>query len=69
MLLVDERIRDIEYKYLINNLGQNVEKLQLSDDVYEEIIVSYCLYRKCDYDNTIHINIYGGCGIFILCKQ
>ena len=49
MLLVDERIRDIEYKYLVNNLGQNVEKLQLSDDVYEEISGhSDIFYAKID---------------------
>lgn len=37
MILIDSRIRDIEYKYLIEELKEKVEKLPLSNDVYEEI--------------------------------
>ena len=49
MLLVDERIRDIEYQYLVNDLKQNVEKLPLSNDVYSEIAGhSDIFYAKID---------------------
>ena len=37
MILVDERIRYIEYKYLVEDLKQEVKRIPLSDDVYEEI--------------------------------
>lgn len=37
MILIDERIRNIEYKYLTNELNQNVKQLPLSNDVYKEI--------------------------------
>lgn len=37
MILIDSRIRDIEYKYLTEELNEKVEKLPLSNDVYEEI--------------------------------
>lgn len=37
MILIDERIRDIEYKYLVEDLKQEVKRIPLSNDVYEEI--------------------------------